>query len=228
MLRHQRAHPVYEVAVWQGRPCIVLEYLEGGSLAAKLNGQPQPPSEAARLVEALARAIHAAHQRGIVHRDLKPANVLLAEDGTPRIADFGLAKRLEGGAGQTAGRAVLGTPSYMAPEQAGGKSRSVGPGSDVHALGAVLSELLTGRPPFQGDSAMETLQQVRTEEPLPPRQLRRQVAADLETICLKCLQKDPARRDATALELAEDLQRFGSGRPILARPVGRLERSSSF
>ncbi len=167
----------------------------------------------------LARAMQVAHDRGVVHRDLKPANVLLKADGTPKITDFGLAKRLEADSGQTRTGSILGTPSYMAPEQARGLTGQIGPPADQYALGAILYEMLTGRPPFQGTSILETLDQVRSQEPVPPRRLRHKVPRDLETICLKCLEKDPRRRYARASNLADDLERFLLGEPIQARPI---------
>src|SRR5262249_20795594 len=152
-------------------------------------------------------------ERGVLHRDLKPANVLLAEDGTPKVTDFGLAKKL-GEAGQTASGAVLGTPSYVAPEQAGGRAANLGPSCDVYGLGAVLYECLTGRPPFRASNVVETLRQVLQEEPVPPSRLQPGLARDLETVCLKCLRKEPGRRYPSAAALAEDLRRFLAGEPI--------------
>jgi WD40 repeat protein len=228
-LQHPNFVQIYEVGEWRAgdvsppMPFFSLEFCEGGSLDKKLGGTPMAPPQAAELVEKLARAMHAAHQKEIVHRDLKPANVLLATDGTPKIADFGLAKKLDE-AGQTASDAILGTPSYMAPEQAGGKSKEVGPLADVYALGAILYECLTGRPPFRAAAPLDTLHQVLSDEPVPPRMLQPNTPRDLETVCLKCLQKEPARRYASALALAEDLRRYRAGEPIQARPVRALER----
>src|SRR5262249_15966076 len=173
-----------EVGEQESGPYLVLEWMEGGSLDQKLAGKPQPSRQAARLVESLARAIHYAHQRGIVHRDLKPANVLLDADGAPKISDFGLAKLLEGGPSDSATGVPVGTPSYRPPEQARAESNQIGPAADTYALGAILYEMLTGRPPFQGASAAETLLQVLAEDPAPPRRLQPRVPRDLETICL--------------------------------------------
>jgi hypothetical protein len=223
-LQHPHIVQIHEVGEHDGLPFFSLEFCAGGSLEKKLGGTPLPPPEAARLVETLARAAQAAHERHIVHRDLKPANVLLAADGTPKLTDFGLAKKLDAGAGQTQSGAVVGTPSYMAPEPARGPKGEVGPAADVYALGAILYELLTGRPPFKAATAMDTVLQVLADEPVPPRQLQPKTPRDLETICLKCLQKDPKRRYPSALALAEDLRRFRAGEPITARPVGALER----
>jgi tetratricopeptide (TPR) repeat protein len=222
-LQHANIVQVYEVGEHEGKPFFSLEYCAGGSLDKKLPGAPQPPGEAARLVESLAGAMHLTHSRNVVHRDLKPANVLLTADGTPKITDFGLAKLLDE-AGLSVTGSVLGTPSYMAPEQAAGRSDAVGPAADSYALGAILYECLTGHPPFKAESPMDTLVQVINDEPVPPRRLQPKCPRDLETICLKCLHKEPARRYASAQELAGDLGRFLRGEPILARPVGRVER----
>jgi WD40 repeat protein len=223
-LKHPNIVQVHQVSEHEGRPFFSLEFVEGGGLDRKLAGAPLAAREAARLVESLARAVHYAHQRGVVHRDLKPGNVLLAADGAPKITDFGLAKRLDGTAGRTQTGSVLGTPSYMAPEQAAGKVHEVGPPADIYALGAILYEALTGRPPFRAATSIETVRQVVSQEPVPPRRLQPGVPRDLETVCLKCLHKEPARRYNSAAELAEDLQRFQAGESVQARPVGGMER----
>ncbi len=222
-LQHPNIVQVYEIGEHDGRPFFSLEFCPGGSLDKKLNGLPLPPEEAAQLVETLARAMHSAHQAQVIHRDLKPANVLLTGDGTPKITDFGLARKLDD-IGQTQSGAIMGTPSYMAPEQADRKTRELGPACDIYALGAILYELLTGRPPFKAATLMDTLFQVLSDEPVPPGRLQSKTPRDLETICLKCLHKDPARRYPSAKALAEDLACFRRGEPIAARPVGGLER----
>jgi WD40 repeat protein/tRNA A-37 threonylcarbamoyl transferase component Bud32 len=221
-LQHPHIVQVFDLGQDEGIPFLVLEYMAGGSLAQRVGAGPQSARSAAELVECLALAVQHAHAHGVIHRDLKPANVLLTEDGTPKISDFGLAKQER--PDLTATGAVLGTPSYMAPEQAAGASRTVGPGADVYALGAILYELLTGRPPFRAATVLETLDQVRVQEPVPPSQLQPGTPRDLSVICLKCLHKEPARRYASAQALAADLRRFLKGRPILARPVGGSER----
>ncbi len=222
-LQHPNIVQIFEVGEHRGQPFFSLEYCAGGSLSRKLGGTPLPPNEAAILLEALARAMHAAHLKGIIHRDLKPANVLVAEGNTPKITDFGLAKMLDQ-PGQTQSGVMMGTPSYMPPEQADGRLGEAGPLCDVYALGAILYECLTGRPPFKGATQLDTIAQLMVNDAVPPRQLNAQVPADLETICLKCLQKVPAKRYASAEALADDLRRFLNGEPILARPTPAWER----
>ena len=226
-LNHPNVVQVHEVGEVDGRPFFSMEFVEGGSLDRKLAGTPLPPREAAALVEVLAGAMAAAHASGLIHRDLKPANVLLGTDGTPKVTDFGLARRIEAGPGLTTTGAVVGTASYMAPEQAQAQ-KEVGPLADVYALGAILYECLTGRPPFRAASAFDTLLQVVNQEPVPPRQLNARVPRDLETIALKCLRKEPGKRYASASDLADDLGRFLRGQPIQGRPVGRLERTGKW
>jgi serine/threonine protein kinase/WD40 repeat protein len=217
-LRHPNVVEIYEVGDQGGVPHFAMELCGGGSLAQQLAGGPLAPRRAAELVETLARAVQAAHEAGVVHRDLKPANVLLAADGTPKITDFGLAKKLDGTTELTATGVIVGTASYMAPEQASGDSKRVGPGADVYALGAVLYACLTGRPPFCAGTQVDTLLQVVADPPVPPSQLRPGVPADLEAICLRCLEKKPGRRFASAAELADALQRFLEGLPAQVRP----------
>jgi serine/threonine-protein kinase len=224
-LQHPNIVQIHEVGEHEGLPYFSLEFVDGQPLDAKIAGTPHAPREAAQLTETLARAIHFAHQQGIVHRDLKPANILMTHDGIPKITDFGLAKFLEGSdSSQTKTGTLLGTPSYMAPEQARGDIRMIGPHSDLYALGTILYELLTGRPPFQGADAMDTLTRVTRDEPVPPSRVQPKTPRDLETICLKCLHKEPARRYKDCFELAEDLRRFLASESILARPVGNAER----
>jgi serine/threonine protein kinase len=252
-LQHPNIVHIYEIGEHNGLPYFSLEYADGGSLAQQLDGTPWPANKAATLVEILARAMQAAHGRGIIHRDLKPANILLQKseirsqrsessklpasdlcpvtsDLCPKITDFGLAKRVHGdgvlqtGDPATQSGAILGTPSYMAPEQAEGKTAEIGPLVDVYALGAILYEMLTGRPPFQGETTLDTLVQVRLHEPVPPRRLQPKTPRDLETICLKCLQKEPRKRYTNADALAGDLQRFLLGQPIRARPTQVWEK----
>ena len=224
-LRHPNIVQIYDVDEVDGRPYLTMELVDGGSLAEAIQGVPKPAHEAAALMARLADAIHAAHQNGIVHRDLKPGNILLATDGTPKVTDFGLARRLDSSEGLTLSGALVGTPSYMAPEQARGDKSAIGPSTDIYALGSILYELLTGRPPFRSDNASATLYQIANEEPVPPRRLNPQVPRDLQTICLKCLQGEPHKRYSSAQELADDLRRFERGEPSRARPVGPLERA---
>lgn len=246
-LQHPNIVQIYDVGTTAGRPYFVLEYVAGGTLAERLRGQPQPAQGAAQLVETLARAVHAAHASGVIHRDLKPANILLAGGGWrleggeskadhssthhpppatlhPKITDFGLAKCADAAYAATVTGELLGTPSYMAPEQAMVPRPPIGPAVDIYALGAILYELLTGRPPFTGETPLTTVLQVLHDEPVSVTSLQPNVPRDLETICHKCLRKEPAKRYASALELAEDLQRFCRDEPIRARPVRAVER----
>jgi serine/threonine protein kinase len=240
-LQHPNLIQVFEIGEHEGDTFFSMDYCSGGNLEERIEKSPLLARHAAELVAILARAMHAAHERGVIHRDLKPANVLLSvltgnEDawgirgvGTPKITDFGLAKRMDVPSSQTRTEQVMGTPSYMAPEQAKGQNAQVGPATDIYALGAILYRLLTGRPPFVGEVVVETVRQVAEDEPVPPRQVRPTVPVDLETICLKCLDKQPARRYLSAAALADDLRRFLADEPILAKPInwwGRLRKWS--
>ncbi len=223
-LQHPNIVQIYEVGEQDGCLFLALELVDGASLEKQFAGRTAPPREAAVLVATLAQAIHAAHQHGIIHRDLKPSNVLLTRDGVPKITDFGLAKMLDGSANATTADGFLGTPCYVAPEQASGHSGEIGPATDVYALGTLLYELLTGEPPFLGSAPMETVLQVLHNEVVPPSQRQAGTPPDLETICLKCLQKAPGRRYTSASDLADDLKRFLANEPIRARPVTTAER----
>lgn len=241
-LQHPNIVQVFDTGEQLGEPFIAFELVEGGTLAQKLGGRPLRPSNAAQLAETLARAAHYAHQHGVVHRDLKPANILMApslhlprteldptaidlEGFEPKIADFGLAKPMQCAPDITQTWSLMGTPGYMAPEQIDGGQELIGPVTDVYALGVILYETLTGRVPFVATTTLETLEQLRRQEPIPPRYLQPKLPYDLQTICLKCLEKSPARRYADAHELAEDLRRFQVGEPIHARPVSLVEQA---
>jgi WD40 repeat protein len=223
-LDHSGIVPIFEVGENAGLHYFSMAYVAGGSLADRLKKGPLPSGQAVEIVRQIAEAVAYAHQRGIIHRDLKPANILMDEEGHPKVSDFGLAKQVSGLSQLTMTGQVMGTPSYMAPEQAAGRTGEVGPASDLYSLGALLYCLVTGRPPFQAASPVETLRQVLSQEPVSPRQLNASVSRDLETVCLKCLQKEPNKRYGNAAALAEDLRRIRAGEPILARPVGTAER----
>jgi WD40 repeat protein len=223
-LQHPNIVQIHELGEADGCPYLALEYVSGGSLAQRLSRTPLAPREAAQLVQTLARAVDYAHRQGVLHRDLKPANVLLTHDGEPKITDFGIAKLLDLHDGPTQTGEIFGTPSYMAPEQATGSSRLLGPSVDIYALGAILYELLTGRPPFLADTPLGIIQQVMSQEPVAPDRLNRGIPRDLATIAMKCLEKEPRLRYADAMKLADDLARFLGGEPIRARPSTAWER----
>jgi serine/threonine protein kinase len=252
-LQHANIVQVHDMGEENGRPYFTMEYIAGGSLAQRLSGTPLPSRYAAELIATLADAVHVAHKNGIVHRDLKPSNILFQKDErariadefkgneqsgsailqalssfVPKIADFGLARQFDGGSDLTMTGARVGTPSYMAPEQALGKKRAIGPAVDVYSLGAVLYELLTGRPPFRGETPSETELQVIHLDPVTPSRLNPRVPRDLETVCLKCLRKEPQRRYTSAAALADDLRRYLHGQVVEARPVGPLERAGKW
>ena len=227
-LRHPNILQIYDIGEHDGSPFVALELLEGGSLSDKLKGTTLPPKQAAEWMVPLVMAMDTAHKAGIVHRDLKSANVLFSADGIPKITDFGLAKRLEADEGQTHTGQVMGTPSYMAPEQARGDTKSAGPPADIYALGAMLYEMLTGRPPFKGVSALDTMKQVIERDPVSPSRIQYRVPRDLETVCLKCLQKEPRKRYTTAKEMAEDLSRYLRGEPIKGRRTPPIERAAKW
>jgi WD40 repeat protein len=224
-LQHPNIVPLYQMGEFDGLPFLAFEYIDGGTLADRIAGRPQPARDAAEMVELLARAVQLAHQQGVLHRDLKPANVLLSKDGVPKIADFGLARRLDNH--QFSTELIAGTANYMSPEQAWGDSKTnpLTPATDVYSLGAILYELLTGRPPFASDSREQTIKDVWSKPPAAPRTTAPDVPMDLQTICLKCLEKEPGRRYSSALELADDLRHWLNSEPIIARPTGRFERT---
>jgi len=224
-LMHPNVVQIFEIGEHQGLPFLAMEYVAGGNLTRTLRAMPQAFRWSARLTETMARAIHVAHQRGIVHRDLNPSNILIALDGTPKISDFGLAKFLVDDKGLSLSGVILGTPSYMAPEQVSGNGQTIGPGTDVYALGALLYEMLTGAAPFRGFTPMETLCQVMEAELVPPSRLRHGVPEDLETICLKCLDRDPARRYSSAEDLAEDLRRYQENQPVRAHRTSKCRQA---
>ncbi len=223
-LDHSHIVPVFEVGQHDGCHYFSMGYVEGESLAKRLRSGPLPPQQAAEYVRKIALAVHYAHEKGVVHRDLKPANVLLDGHGEPKVTDFGLAKRIDATDGATATGEVLGTPSYMPPEQAAGKVSELGPTADVYSLGATLYALLTGRPPFQAANVMDTLLQVLECPPPPPQVLNPDVPPDLQTVCMKCLEKAPGQRYASAAELADDLDRWLNGEPVHARSYRLMTR----
>ena len=223
-LDHPNIVPIYEVGEHEGRHYFTMKFIDGGNLAAQVARLREDPVAAAKLLAVCAEAVHYGHRRGILHRDLKPANILLDRNGTPHVSDFGVAKRMDAGTGLTMSGTVIGTPAYMAPEQAAGKVKEITTASDVYSLGAILYELLTGQPPFKCDSTHETLRQVLEKQPARPRSLNPKVDRDLETVCLKCLDKDRRLRYRAAEELADELNRYVAGEPIRARRVGRPAR----
>jgi serine/threonine protein kinase len=235
-LDHPNIVPIYTLFEDRGLMCIALKYVSGGDLARRIHdfamrGEQMPLADAAALMATLARAVEHAHQHGVLHRDLKPSNILLTPEGDPMIGDFGLAKQLGDSPDAVEltglGR-ILGTPAYMAPEQADTSRGNVGPASDVYALGSLFYEMLTGRRPFTGGSVQELLLRIQSEKPAPPSQLRQEIPRDLDLICQKCLEKDPARRYASAAALAEDLERWMRGEPITNRPMSTWERLAHF
>jgi mono/diheme cytochrome c family protein len=223
-LQHPHFVQIFEVGEVNGRPFFSMEYVGGGNLADLLARQSLSHRQAAELTATLARALHAAHECGIVHRDLKPSNVMLTANGTPKIADFGLAKKLDEEAAHTHAGEILGTPSYMAPEQVEGSRGQIGPATDVYALGAILYEMLVGKPPFRAATPLASLRLLLSQEPIAPSTIDSSLPRDLEAICLKCLEKTPSLRYASGQALADDLQRFLSGEPVTARRSGWARR----
>src|SRR5262245_4966971 len=222
-LDHPNIVPIYEFGELEGRPFLSMRFVDGTDLAEQLAGKPMDPRPIAQLMSTLARAIHYAHQRGVLHRDLKPANVLIDSGGQPHVTDFGLAKCLDSKDGLTLSGAALGSPNYMAPEQAAGHPERLTTAADIYSLGAIMYELLTGRPPFRAETALETMRKVMDEPPLAPRLQHELTDRDLETICLKCMEKEPERRYGSAVELAEDIERWQRSEPIRARPATPVE-----
>ena len=223
-LKHPDIVAIHEIGERDGQHFFSMDFIEGQTLRQLTRDNPLPAPSAAAYLKTIAEAVHCAHERGVVHRDLNPSNVLIGVAGQPHVTDFGLAKRIGSEADLTQTNAAMGTPGYMPPEQAGGQSKTVGPLADVYALGAMRDDLLTGGPPFRAATPLETMVQVVNKEPVAPRLLNASIPRDLETICLKCLEKEPSRRYTSALALAEDLGRFQRDEPIQARPVGRGER----
>jgi serine/threonine-protein kinase len=221
-LQHPFIVQLYDVAEYDGQVFLILEYVNGASLSSQLRKHPLPPTDAARLLAQIAQAMQYAHEHGIIHRDLKPSNILLTADGIPKITDFGLAKRLDDDTSRTQSGTLLGTPDYMPPEQAEGRVRDIGPASDVYAMGCILYEMLTGRPPFRHQSMVQLIDAIRFEPPIPPRFFVKSVPSDLEAICLKCLRKAAADRYRTAADLAEALHRYLSSRRGSRRIIGRV------
>ena len=224
-LDHPNIVPIFEVGEHEGRHYFSMKLVRGANLSSRIPVLVDDPKSSAKLMSTVARAVHHAHARGILHRDLKPSNILIDEEGQPLVGDFGLARRIEGGSSLTGTGAIIGTPGYMAPEQAAGSGGVLTTAADVYGLGAILYELITGRPPFRGNNVAETLRQVHEQQPTRPRAINPRADRDLETISLKCLEKDPRRRYVSAALLADELDRWLAGRPIVARPVGLAERS---